>query len=791
MVAHVGKQLKIWTTVSKPEVLRQVFRPMLPDSGIKYEVIIFALDSDEPVKIPEVGANEVLFALGTPVVKVLQDAGYLPKKRTVSSLRGNLFEYGNGHIMVSYSPGLFDIDPESQPNIVWDINLVLRYCMTGSLIPKVGDYRWVEDFSEAVAHIRKVYEQTQKSVYVSLDLETIGLDPWSQRTDDQNPAKPRIVSVAFTYRSGYADVYYCPVMEAVPDIVRKQIRMLCTSPKVKLVGANLKFDYLWLRLHLGITIVNQKFDTFLVGSLLNENIKNSLNLHAKVYTAFGGYDDVFSAMYDKGRMDIVPKEALLDYAGGDTDACYQVMECQRAQLVKDRKLAEFYIKLAQPVATAFANMEYRGIVLDRDQYDQLDAEVLAVIEEKHNHALALVPESIQERYSDNISLGRPSLLRDYLFTAEGLNLSPKMKTAKSGAPSTAIDHLMMFEKDPAVAGFMDSYKEWASAKHTRSTYITGFKVHIRSDGMFHPTYYLGRSDFGGTVTGRSSSKEPAYQTIPKHTEWAKPLRTVYVPPPGMSIIKGDYSQGELRVTACIANEPKMLGIYSNNQDLHTLTGVYLSGVSEAEAKALKNSTVAKDRKRFAAMRQTGKVGNFGLIYGMSAKGLKGYAKSKFGVEINLKKAELFKGRFFEKYAALGAWHDKYKNLARLHGFVRSPLGRIRHIPLITSQNGEVRAKAERQAVNSPVQSTLSDLCAWSIAILHQRYPDLWVFGFTHDEIQAYVKTEDIVLWGRRMKEVMENLPIEETFGWKPQLKFVVDIEASDKNLAECEPLDLS
>ena len=96
--------------------------------------------------------------------------------------------------------------------------------------------------------------------------------------------------------------------------------------------ANGKYDMIWVKEKWGIDCTNFSFDTLLVGSLLNENRTNSLNLHAKLMTDFGGYDDGFNAKYDKGHMELVPTEPLRTYQGGDTDAAYQVAEVLQDEL---------------------------------------------------------------------------------------------------------------------------------------------------------------------------------------------------------------------------------------------------------------------------------------------------------------------------------------------------------------------------------------------------------------------------------------------------------------------------
>lgn len=767
--------LKIWTSVKDDILLKGLYGPLLHNSGVPHKF---------SATLPTIEEGDLLFALGGPHVSYLQKEGYLPKARTIHSLRGTLRKYQEGHLMVSYSPALKNLSPDMAPEIEWDTQLAVRFAATGSLEPEVGTYTWVEDFSLVIDYVQK--HKSKGPVYLSCDLETIGLDPFFEGDATCPPAD--IVSISFSTRPGNA--YVIRTLDSLSSGVLDQINYLCTTKDVKLVGANLKFDAVWMLEKWGIRITNQTFDTFLVGSLLNENISNSLNLHAKMYTSMGGYDDAFNSTQDKSRMDLVPKDVLLPYAGGDTDACYRVMLKQREELVKDKALANFYIKQVQPVATAFANMEHRGVVVDIERYYELKKEVQTAMDELHSQAVAMFPRALRLKHRDNLSLTRGKILKEFFFTPHGLNLRPQMFTEKTREPATRREHFELYIDDPDAMAFVELYKRWGSAKKTMGTYIDGFLTHLRSDGRFHPTYYLGKGDEGGTNTGRSSAKNPAYQTLPKHTIWAKPLRTVYVPPPGYVILKADYSQGELRVTACVANEPTMIQSYKDGIDLHLKTGATLNGYSLSDAMDMMANSDKKIKDLIKKIRQGGKIGNFGLIYGMQPPGLVEYARTQYGVILTLEEAIKFREAFFSLYPGLVTWHASYINFAKANGYVRSPLGRIRHLPLINSKDFKSASQAERQAINGPIQGTLSDMTELAIAILYQEYPELWVFGFTHDEIQMYVPEEEILLWVERVREVMENLPFHE-FGWRPQLNFVADYEASAVNLAECEELELS
>lgn len=788
--------LKICTANKNVQLVKSVFLPALQgDPNLSYKFI------ELTDHIPAVDPDDVMLVCGGFAVELMQDEGLVPKNRSINSLRQKpvTCPTGGGKIMITYDPGITQREADKTVLCQWDVRLAARLDKMGTVVPKLGTYKYTSHFNDAIQHVKKAYEDNGgKALPISLDLETIGLDPYREPSEEHPGA--RIVSVSVTYAKGQADVYYVPE-SGINGKVQGQLKTLCQSPKVKMVGANLKFDMQWIRVHWGFWITNHKFDTTLVGSMINENISNSLNIHAKLYTTLGGYDDPFNAEFDKSRMDLVPQEALLDYAGGDTDACLRTYDVLRGMLLQDAGMANLYTKLLQPASSVFAKLEHRGVQVDVEAYKKVKIKVAAAEKELHAAALTLLPRKLRIKYRDNLKLTRPVILREFLFTDRGLGLDPTTLTAKGKLPSTAMGHLeeVLYENpNEELQQFVDVMKEWGSAKKTLSTYCTGFMKHIRSDGKFHPSYMLFHGAYGlkdadsGTVTGRLACKDPAWQTLPKHTMWAKLLRTVYTPPPGMAILKLDYSQGELRVTACVANEPVMIKTYLDGIDLHLKTGAMVNGYELEEALEMKAAAEFDDviREQVKKIRQGGKAGNFGLIYGMGAEGFMNYAKNTYGVHWDILKCEQVIKQFFATYEGLHPWHDKYRGMAGLHGLVRSPLGRIRHLPLVNSSFREVRAAAERQSINSPIQSTLSDMMLLAMVEIDKRYPDLWMAGMVHDDLMVYVPQDEVETWALRLKEVMENLPFHE-FGWKPQLTFPVDAEASATNMAECEELELA
>jgi len=731
-------------------------------------------------KLPQLKDDDVCLGFGTKALEVLQEAGLAVKNKGMGSLRETEFPVNNGKavFLLTFDPSVIMHDYARKPEIQCDVRLAIRRVLTGSLSPNIGKYRYVENLDHVVDFVKSRYEVTKKAVPVAADLETMGLVPYAPEV--------KIVSLSITYKAGHSDVLY--VLDGVIMGVINQIRWLMTTDKVITRWANGKFDKSWMKCLWDIECTNHKFDTMLVGSLLDENRSNTLNLHAKIYTKMGGYDDEFNKTYDKAHMELVPKDDLLPYAGGDTDACYRTATVLRKELVKDKRLTKFYTKLLQPASHVFAKLEHRGMLVNVKEYQRLRVEVAAKVEELEGAAFSMMPRRMRLKYLDNLSLTRDVILREFLFTKRGLNLTPEMFTPKpdkdgNPRPACSIKHLEMFQDVPEAQEFVAILKEHGSAKKTLGTYIDGFLKHLRPDGKFHPTFNLHRGEYegdgkeSGAVTGRTSAKDPAVQTIPEHTIWAKPLKKVYIAPKGMVILNVDFQQGELRICACVANEPTMIEAYKNDIDLHSVTAARLAGYEFEEFMKLPD----EQREHY---RYGGKAGNFGLIYAMGWAGFQAYARYTYGLILSDEEAQEFREGFFQLYEGLIDWHNQSKDYAHANGFVRSPLGRIRHLPLINTYDNEVRAKQERQAINSPIQSTLSDMAMLAMVELDRQFPELWMFLMTHDNLAMYVPEHKAVEWAVKVKDVMENLPIKQ-FGWKPQLSFPVDAKVGH-NLGELE-----
>lgn len=744
---------------------------------------------------PAPGPDEVLLLCGNKVLAQYQALGVFAKNRTVDSLRG-LAVGGpkpNSWYMVTYDAYRISVEPDKGAMLAWDVSLAVRLLTTGSLEPVLGDYKYVSDYADLISRVEKIYAETGQAVYLSFDTETEGLVPYNR--------DKRLVSLSFTLEKGTAEVLYLgrkyddPIPLRPSKVLREQLDWLLNSPKVKLRLANGKFDMIWLKVVTGLTCTNFTFDNCLAGSLLDENRSNSQNIHTKVYVPLlGGYDDKFNGTVDKAHMEAVPPEKLLPYAGGDTDAAQQVGEALRVQLIAQPSLTKFYMTVLHPAARAFETLEMNGVLVDQEKYAALAQDLKEDLKESEKKILDLLPFNLKVKYRDKLesqlmagrSILTPAIKEEFFFGTTGLGLKPYLFTEKSKKPSTAGDHLKMFSKVAEAKDMIEEMERMGSSSKTLSTYVIGFLKHLCDDGKFHPSYmlhhggYQDSDDEGGTVSGRLAARDPAFQTLPKHTKWSKRLRECLIPDEGMMMFEVDYSQGELRVAACVAPELNMIAAYKEGMDLHLITGSLANKMTVEQAKAL----MLTDKALYKTVRQGGKAGNFGLLYGMQAEGFQSYAWNTYGVAMTLQEATEFREAFFKKWPGLEKYHNNQRATVNKYSCVESPMGRVRHLPQIKSWDEFTRSKAVRQAINSPIQATLSDMMIWAIALIDAELPRDTVrpIGMIHDATIGLLPKATCMKWIPQIIGIMENLPFEK-LGWAPQLRFPVDWKMGDKDMA--------
>ncbi|MDP5079943.1 MAG: DNA polymerase, partial [Opitutales bacterium] len=103
-------------------------------------------------------------------------------------------------------------------------------------------------------------------------------------------------------------------------------------------------------------------------------------------------------------------------------------------------------------------------------------------------------------------------------------------------------------------------------------------------------------------------------------------------------------------------------------------------------------------------RSTAKMVNFGIPYGISAFGL----AQRLGT-ISRTEAQEIIDSYFAQFPGIPGYMERMKESAKEKGYVETITGRRRYLRDINSGNGTIRAAAERNAINMPIQGTAADM----------------------------------------------------------------------------------
>jgi DNA polymerase I-like protein with 3'-5' exonuclease and polymerase domains len=666
------------------------------------------------------------------------------------------------------------------------------------------DYKWATNVDDLLARA-----DAGEKLELSVDIESVGLryyDPASRILCVQIADRPgRAIALPIDYNH---TKHRAPASRALRASIIAQLKRLLQHKNVSCFGQNFKFDYLFLKHKLEITVRDWTDDTICLMHGVDENMRDkSLDEITRQYIpSMQGYADKFNkdpVHLKKTRMDLVPPDQMLMYGCGDVDATYRCKNTLEAELKKDPKGYNCYKLVVMPALRAFGKIEHHGFRIDKKALKAFEKMLRKHQDTEYKAIRAMVPKVIADAeltphqkidkatgvIIKHASLTRPGFLRAMLFThPRGLRLTPrvftpstaKLKDKKARVPSTSGKmHLAYFENEHE---FITRIMEYIKNEKLLGTYVgtedvedgegvKGFYKYL-FDGFIRPSYLLHR-----TVTGRSASSDPNGQNFPKRGKLAKKYREIFVAGPGEVLLEVDFSQLELRIAAIMANDPVMLRLYREGADIHAATAAAVMKISLAEFNKLPKAV--RDQKRFQA-----KAVNFGFLYGMGWRKFMNYARTDYGITFSEEEAQEIRETFFNLYKNLRTWHNSVRYYVKEKGYVRAYDGRVRHLPSVFSPDEMIASSAERQAINSPVQGFGSDLGLMALALLVKNVPEgkVRIVGFIHDAIVAVAKEENALEAARLIKYWMEHIPLEKWFKFQSPIPIIAEASIG-KNLA--------
>lgn len=556
-----------------------------------------------------------------------------------------------------------------------------------------------------------------------------GLQPWAP--------DGVIHTVAFSWEPGKAYIVALEHPEVTWDIPINRVyeALNVALAGKRMVGHNIKFDCQWMRVK-GVDLYAH-FDTKLAAHLLNENRPSGLKPLARSYLGADEYEAgvSFSSVTNLTRLAI--------YNGKDADYTLRLYHLFREELKKQPRLLRLFIKLVMPACRAFTEFEMNGFPVDVARLRERHLEIKAKIVELEAKMMSYVPEDRRGMANFN----SPVFMGWFLF--DHLKLPVILLTPK-GARSTAESVLLQLRKKHNAVDLLMEIRKW---KKYESTYTRNWltRIGIAHKPRLYPSYNL-----SGTVTGRLSSN---MQQVPRDPY----IRSILGSRPGWKFLEADFSQIELRIAAMFSRDRALTKTFLEGGDPHAETAARVLGIPQEQ--------VTKEQRKMA------KAVNFGFLYGMWWKKFRVYADEKYNVQVSDDDAKAYRAAFFTQYSGLEPWHNRQRRLVNANHQVHSPTGRIRHLPTILSVDSDIQQEAERQAINSPVQGFASDLTILAMTILHENLDrkKVKIIGNVHDSVVLEAREEIAEEVAKRVKYVMEHLPLKKLFGFKPTVPIEAEV----------------
>ncbi len=379
-----------------------------------------------------------------------------------------------------------------------------------------------------------------------------------------------------------------------------------------------------------------------------------------------------------------------------------LMDALLPRLAEGSPLARVLEEIELPLVPVLARMEIAGVAVDRG--------VLATLSKEFDERLAALERKIHDAAGEPFNIGSPPQLGRILFEKLGYPAVKKTAKTKSWATgSDVLEELAALSPGP-VPGLV---LEWREISKLKGTYVDALPGSIAKDGRIHTRY-----DQAVAATGRLSSNAPNLQNIPIRTEAGVAIRRAFVAAPGCVLVAADYSQVELRLLAHLSGDEALLETFRRGEDVHRATAAKIFSIAP--------------EKVTASQRRGAKTINFGVLYGMGPFAL----AAQLGVPRS--EAKAFITAYFDRFPRIRACLDAILEKARATGGTETIFGRVRPIPGLHDRNHNVRANAERMAMNAPFQGSAADLIKKAMinlsAALQRGIPEARLLLQVHDEL---------------------------------------------------------
>ena len=486
-------------------------------------------------------------------------------------------------------------------------------------------------------------------------------------TDTKDALSTKIAGFSFSYSNDNG--FYIPFEnEIIPSL-----KSLFEDVSIHKIGYDLKFAIKVLSKQ-GIQTKGSLFDVEIAHYLLHPDMRHALDIISDNYLNKIMIEEQLVVGKGKTKLDFsaLNKQVITDFSAEKSFVIFKLSAIFEKEM-KEVGVWDLFTTIEMPLTVVLAKMENEGIALDVDMLKEYSIEL--------TDELALQTKKIHEIAGEEFNIASPKQMGEILFTK--MELGKKHKKTKSGQFSTSEETLLQLKVSHPI---IEEILNFRAVKKLLSTYVDALPALVNSTTQrIHTTF-----NQSVAATGRLSSVNPNLQNIPIRTKKGMKVREAFIPRnEDFILMAADYSQIELRIMASLSKDEGMLNAFNQGVDIHSATA----------AKVYKVSIDQVNR----TMRSHAKSVNFGIIYGISAFGL------SQNIGVSRTEAKTIIDNYFEEFPKVKEYMDWSIEQAREKEYVETVMGRRRYLKEINSKNAVMRAVAERNAINAPIQGSAADI----------------------------------------------------------------------------------
>ena len=621
---------------------------------------------------------------------------FFPSK-SMKEARSGYRIINNTIVISSYHPAYILRDPFQRQYLEEDLFLAKYALSHAEKIKSKPKYTLVSSIDQ----LKEFESMAYKSDWISFDIEADNLD-----TERLN-----ILGISFSIK-GY-DGWYIPLKVPHPlatigfsdywgnnqSKVIQVIKNILENPSIGKIAQNAFFDINALKYNLNISVKNLVFDTMIASHLLDENKSSSLATITNIFSDLKGYkEDTWGNGANRlENLSNLSVEKISEYSCKDADGTFRAAEYY-SMLISAYNLDNVLNKISIPLVNILSKMHLRGMLVDTKYAKKLLIDYNCRISD----LLQKIYDEVGEVFSPSSDLDLKRILIDKL------NI-PIPKTEK-GNYSFRKETLAEFSKQYP---FLNLISEVAHLESLRNTFISGILESLGSDNRVHSKYKI-----TGTRTGRISADKPNLLNIPRNSD----IKRMFIVEDGWTMVSADLAQAEVRVLAWVSGDEKLLKACTQGD------------IYKAMASDIFDIPVNRITRE---QRQSAKAIVLGTLYGM---GIPSMAKE---AGISESKATKIYNDFFSTYSRVRRWKNETISHVKRLGYVINPYGRRRRLPNLRSSDKELKARAEREAVNSIIQGGTFDYVALSTIELYNEIKNMpaYLLNIVHDSVILEVRDE--------------------------------------------------